>query len=283
MPVLSNATNVVAALIPLDLIRESTNVRVEYNEEDIASLAASIEQYGQLQPVGVKPADSEGFFELIFGYRRHRAFELLVKQGKPFLQMKAVFVGGNTLTLQLVENIQRANLSTQEKERALQEMAETMTHAEIARALNKSKQWVSDLFAGVKVREDAAAIGADTEGMATKALAQARSIPREALRGVIKEAQKNGGSVMATRQAVEDYRARPLVNEPDAEEEPSLGGNPEDDYDFARRKSVDLGEVISEIVNYRCGWKNFVRSQKANSVFHACNKIIEILVRHFGG
>jgi len=279
MPKLGTSTNAVAMLIPLDRIKENSNVRIEYNQNDIDSLAASIEQYGQLQPVGVKPADEDGYFELVFGYRRHRAFEQLVKQGKPFTQMKAVFANGNTLVLQLVENIQRADLSYEEKEKALQEMTKDMSQTEIATTLNKSRQWVSDLLAGVKVRENAANSGVDTSEMATKALATARSVPKEALAQVLTEAKKNGGSVKATEQAVKKFIN--TTKAPQAVIEPSLKENPEDKYDFTSKHMVDLGEIISEIANYRFGWNKFASTGKGSNVQHTCNRIIEILIKRF--
>lgn len=278
MPQLNKSNNAVAMLIPLDRIKENTNVRLNYEQSEIESLAQSIEQYGQLQPVGVKPADENGFYELVFGYRRHRAFEYLVKNGKPYTQVKAVFATGNTLVLQLVENIQRSDLSSEEKEAALQEMAQNMSQTEIATALNKSRQWVCDLFAGVKVRENATAGGIDTNGLTTKALSVARSVPQEALAQVIDEAQKHGGGVRATRRAVENYqKTKPLNNVV----ETSLKENPEDSYDFARRKNVDLGEVIAEIANYRHGFVHFTANSKNINIISCCNRIIEILIKRF--
>lgn len=280
MPPMNRSTNAVAMLIPLDRIKENSNVRLDYDQSEIESLASSIEQYGQLQPIGVKPADENGYFELIFGYRRHRAYEYLVSQGKPFTQVKAVFATGNTLILQLVENIQRSDLSSEEKEVALREMAETMSYTEIAAALNKSKQWVSDLFAGVKVRENADSNGVNTEGMSTKALSVARSVPAEGLANVINEAQKNGGSVNATRAAVKNYqqRTKPLENVI----EPSLKENPEDNYDFAERKNVDLGEVLAEIASYRDNFLHFSTNAKNTNIINCCNRLLEILIKRFG-
>lgn len=283
MPMLNKPTNAVAALIPLDRIKESDNVRVTYDAGEIDALAASIEQHGQLQPVGVKPADGEGNYELVFGHRRHRAFERLVKDGKPFTQVKAVFVTGNTLTLQLVENVQRSDLSPEEKELALQEMAKSMSQVEIARALNKSAQWVSNLFAGIKVREVAAEGNVDTAGMGTRVLAAVRSVPQKDLSKIIDETKKNGGTVAAAKKAVQEYQAGKEGKKlPPAVVEMPLKENPEDGYDFGRRVPVELGEVIAEIANYRYGFSNIAQSSKTSNVVHTCNKIIEKLITKFG-
>ena len=49
------------------------NPRKYFDEVSLAELAESIRQQGVLQPIGVRPIDESGKFEIVFGERRYRA------------------------------------------------------------------------------------------------------------------------------------------------------------------------------------------------------------------
>lgn len=51
----------------------SYNPRKYFDEVSLAELAESIRQQGVLQPIGVRPIDESGKFEIVFGERRYRA------------------------------------------------------------------------------------------------------------------------------------------------------------------------------------------------------------------
>ncbi len=288
MPALNNQNNAVAIMLSLDLIKETGNVRKEYDKEDIKLLSESIEQHGQLQPIGVKPMELDGKYELVFGHRRFRAFQYLMQNGKPYTQIKAVIVTGNTLVLQLIENVQRTDLSFEEKEAALRELEKIMPRKDIARVLGKSESWVSDLFAGTKVREEAKSLGVNTEGISTKALSVARGIPKKGLEQVIESAKEEGGTAAAVKKAVEDYKEQQAPSFDNFEMQPSvkeksLNEHPEDAYDFGKDIDVELGEVIAHIANYRYGWESVSLTPKANNIIHTCNKLIEKLMNAYCG
>ena len=60
--------------------------RQHFDEESLASLAASIKEIGVIQPIIVRPdADDEGTFELIAGERRWRASQLAGLESIPVL------------------------------------------------------------------------------------------------------------------------------------------------------------------------------------------------------
>ena len=67
-------------------IVDTGNVRKTYT--DIDELAASIKEYGLLQPISVKAlaSDDQGLprYELVAGFRRWKAFRLLHDQNKGF-------------------------------------------------------------------------------------------------------------------------------------------------------------------------------------------------------
>ena len=225
---LSN-TNATHLKIPLSQIRETGNVRKDYDANGIAELAESIKNNGLLNPLTVKPgqADQNGnkTYELIAGHRRLRAYQLLCENGDDFSMVECCVRPGKKIVLQMIENIQRQDITPREKEEAVKAMlAEGYTQSDIARELSKPIAWVSDIVAGTKVREVADQNDIDTDGIATKTLSQLRSIPAKDLPAKIKELSKRGGTFREATEIMNEAKGRlkifdapnPLEKHPDA-------------------------------------------------------------------
>ena len=200
--------------IPLEQIREeSGNVRKEYDWQEIENLAKSIQANGLLNPLTVKPGVIEpglgkNVYELICGHRRLRALALLQKKGVDVGLVECCIRTGDTWTLQMIENIQRTDLTAQDKENAIREMLEKgLSQKEIAELLSKPISYVSDIVAGTKVREKAEAAGVDTSSLKTRALAQLRSVNAEDLPGKVQELSEAGGTNAAATKILHDYKA----------------------------------------------------------------------------
>lgn len=200
--------------IPLEQIREeSSNVRKVYDWQEIENLAKSIQANGLLNPLTVKPGVIEpglgkNVYELICGHRRLRALVLLQKQGVDVGLVECCIRTGDTWTLQMIENIQRTDLTAQDKENAIREMLEKgLSQKEIAELLSKPISYVSDIVAGTKVREQAEAAGVDTSSLKTRALAQLRSVNAEDLPGKVQELSEAGGTNAAATKILHDYKA----------------------------------------------------------------------------
>lgn len=187
--------------VPLSQIHETGNVRKNYDEEKIQQLANSILKNGLLNPLTVKrlpELDEYGNaqFELVCGHRRKRALEYLCSTGNDFNNVTVFIKQGAKSRMQLIENIQREDLSPEEVEAALRQMIdEGMTQTEIALETSKSLSWVSDSLAGAKVRDTAEAAGINTDGLGTKALSQLRSIPQEEIPAAVNDLKEHGGTV----------------------------------------------------------------------------------------
>lgn len=206
--------NLSTVKIPLEQIREeSGNVRKVYDWQEIENLAKSIQTNGLLNPLTVKPGVIEpglgkNVYELICGHRRLRALALLQKQGVDVGLVECCIRTGDTWTLQMIENIQRTDLTAQDKENAIREMLEKgLSQKEIADLLSKPISYVSDIVAGTKVREQAEAAGVDTSSLKTRALAQLRSVNAEDLPGKVQELSEAGGTNAAATKILHDYKA----------------------------------------------------------------------------
>ena len=210
--------------IPLDSVRETGNVRRTYDEDGIRELAESIKHNGLLNPVTVKPAeeDADGnkTYELIAGHRRIRAYRYLLEQGDDFSMIEACIRTGKKLILQIIENIQRTDITPREKEDAIAQMlAENYTQTDIARELSKPIQWVSDIVAGAKVRKVADYHGFDTENIATKTLSQLRTIPEDELYAPLEQLVMRGGTMKAATDILHEWKEAPIYQFHEHQEE----------------------------------------------------------------
>jgi ParB/RepB/Spo0J family partition protein len=98
--------------IPLKKIHPSKlNPRLEVNIEHLNELAASITEVGLLQPIIVRPLDGE--YEVVLGERRYRASQQAGLER--ILAIVRDYTDDEVVQLNLVENIQRQELSAIEK------------------------------------------------------------------------------------------------------------------------------------------------------------------------
>ena len=132
------------ALIRLSRIeRSTTNPRKTFNEAQLAELTESVRQHGILQPLLVRPVvGSEDRYELIAGERRYRAAMAAELREVPALVR--VMSDLQVLEVQLVENLQRADLHELEEaegyERLLQSHGYTID--DLRAKVGKSRSYV---------------------------------------------------------------------------------------------------------------------------------------------
>ncbi len=122
--------------------------RVNFDEDTMASLTASIKELGILQPVLVRQVGSEAAdeYELIAGERRWRAARRAGLQSIPVLVQTAT----ETLSLEqaLVENLHRQDLNVLEEAAAYQQLIEEFgyTHEQVATRVGKSRTAVTNIL-----------------------------------------------------------------------------------------------------------------------------------------
>ena len=93
--------------------------RKHFEQEELENLAASIRENGLLQPILVYRSEDPTKYRIIAGERRYRAARLAGLKTVPCLEMPKDFDRNLIDQLQLVENIQRADLQPLEAAEAI--------------------------------------------------------------------------------------------------------------------------------------------------------------------
>lgn len=194
--------------VPLSrIIPNSFQPRKHFDEEQLASLTASVRELGVLQPVLVRPAGDDRY-ELVAGERRWRAAKRAGLQTIPALVRH---VGDDaSLEQALVENLHREDLNPLEEGAAYQQLIEDfhLTHEELAARVGRSRAAISNtlrLFQLPPTIQRLVAEGQLAEGHARALLGTPDRGFQEAL---AKRAVSEGLSVRAVEDAV---RARNSV------------------------------------------------------------------------
>ena len=193
--------------------------RTRMDEGALADLAASIEASGLLQPVVVRPGPTNGVYELIAGERRWRALQRL---GWPTVPAVVKEVDDQTLlTLALVENLQRDDLSPVDEARGYRRLMDefSLSQVDVARAVGRNRATVANLMRLLKLPEEVQALvheGKLSEGHARALLMLEQ---QDAVLRVAKRAVADGWSVREVESRVRGEgrgrrrEARPLTPE----------------------------------------------------------------------
>lgn len=121
--------------------REMDLVSLEEMARSMSAVDANGTPRGVRQPISVRPdPDNDGHYLINYGHRRHRAAGMAELTAIP-----AIVQDDSTFTDQLLENIQREDLSPTDISHAIARLMddEGMTMGAIGNVLGKSKDWVS--------------------------------------------------------------------------------------------------------------------------------------------
>jgi len=136
--------------------------RREFDENRLKDLAESIRMYGVLQPLTVTRQEvhrEDGLaveYELIAGERRWRASRLAGIAQVPVIIRSGPEDAKIKLELAIIENLQREDLNPIDRAKAFQQLADEFgfTHAEIAKKVGKSREYVSNTIRLLQLPED---------------------------------------------------------------------------------------------------------------------------------
>lgn len=134
--------------IPVAAVSPGDNDRKEFNPDELAQLAASIDKIGLAEPIVVRPVAGDEY-RLIAGERRWRAHQLLGRETIPALVRTDLDETGEA-DVMLAENTGRVDLGIMEEARAYAkrvEMGQTVEEiAEIAGVAEFRVRWRLDLL-----------------------------------------------------------------------------------------------------------------------------------------
>ncbi len=119
----------------------------------LEELKSSIQQAGLLQPVVVRPLPNGGGFELIAGERRLRACQALGWERIP--AVKREVDDRTVLTLALIENLQRDDLSPVDEARGYERLIQefSLTQQDVAAAVGRDRSTVANALRLLRLPE----------------------------------------------------------------------------------------------------------------------------------
>lgn len=131
-------------MIPLtDIVKNPYQPRLVFDDQKLQELSDSIRENGVLQPIIVRKSSIIGY-EILAGERRFRASQLAGLTEIPAIIR--TFTDNDMMTLAILENLQRDDLTVLDEARSLQNLVtqQGLTHAQVAEKLGKSRPYVSN-------------------------------------------------------------------------------------------------------------------------------------------
>lgn len=195
--------------------------RVNFDEETMSSLTASIKELGILQPVLVRQIGSEAAdeYELIAGERRWRAARRAGLQSIPVLVQTANET--HSLEQALVENLHRQDLNVLEEAAAYQQLIEefSYTHDQVATRVGKSRTAVTNILRLLQLPTAVQRLLSDEQISAGHGRALLGTPDRGYQEMLAKSIVANGLTVRAVEEMVREHAQ--VGSAPDDEERPS--------------------------------------------------------------
>lgn len=116
--------------------------RKNFSEESIAALADSIQQYGILQPILVRPIGDS--YQIVAGERRWRAARMLGLDEVPVIIKELSDL--ETMQIALIENLQRENLNPIEEAKGYKELMDKygMTQESVSKTVGRPRSSVAN-------------------------------------------------------------------------------------------------------------------------------------------
>jgi ParB family chromosome partitioning protein len=118
--------------------------RTNFDANDLAELATSIQEHGIIQPLILTQSRKPGFYILIAGERRLMAAKQVGMETVPAILRTSS--EQERLEIALIENVQRSDLSPLETAAAFHQLSEefNLSHGEIAKRVGKSRVAVTN-------------------------------------------------------------------------------------------------------------------------------------------
>jgi ParB family chromosome partitioning protein len=183
--------------------------RTEFDEEQIAQLAKSIQEKGQLHPIHVRWSETYGKWIIISGERRFRATKAA---GLPSINcqfQEQELTKTEILEQQLIENLLREDLKSIEEAKAFDELMKlnAWSGKELSEAIRVNPTKITRSLALLKLPADIQAQIESGELSARAAYEISKLPDDDQRRAAIARGQTDGGSISVTK-AVSQVRQR---------------------------------------------------------------------------
>lgn len=134
-------------LVPVDRLEPNPQQpRLDFDREELESLADSIRQKGVIQPLIVRRKAGRDVYEIVAGERRWRAAQLAHLHEVPVVIRD--LNDSEVLEVAIIENIQREDLNSIEEALGFRQLMTRFGHTQekLAEALSKSRSHVANLL-----------------------------------------------------------------------------------------------------------------------------------------
>ncbi|MBL6082424.1 ParB/RepB/Spo0J family partition protein [Belnapia sp. T18] len=229
---------------PVDRVRpDPGQPRKVMAEAEVAALAATMAEQGQLQPVLVRrDPEHRGHFILVAGERRWRAAK---RNG--WESILAIEHTGDHEVAALIENLQRVDLTPVEEARGLQRLikGKGLTQTRTAEILGKSTAEVSATLR-ILTLPDEVLDGVLTSELQVprNALVELARIDDQELRGQLIELARQGGLTVRAVRVAKEMQANPV--QPDKNKHKPVGANPPRRLDTPLRLAA-LDRIVADL------------------------------------
>jgi len=177
---------------PQSIMSPNFSIRTDPNDEEIEELSTSIKQTGMLQPVLVRKRQ-DASLERVAGSRRLRAANRASLTSIPIIVTE--MSDADAFVAQLIENLQRKDLTDEEKGRAFKHALEAFperfpNQETLAKALGKqSRSWVSEHITVPKVADELRETGVlpGEQELTVRQVRELRKVPLEERAEIIAE------------------------------------------------------------------------------------------------
>lgn len=144
----------IQSLLVTDVQPNSDQPRMYFDKQALEELAQSIEQYGIVQPLVVKPLEHNKY-SIIAGERRWRAAQIVGLKKIPAIIRNAETL--ERLEIALVENVQRVDLSPLEQAVSIERLHQqfNFSYKDIAKRLGKAATTVNNIVRLLQLPEKA--------------------------------------------------------------------------------------------------------------------------------
>jgi ParB family chromosome partitioning protein len=259
-------TDSLLRVVPISHIRPNAfQPRSHFDEESMATLAASIREVGLLQPVLVRALGDEAeTYELIAGERRWRAARRAGLQTIPVLVQVADDVA--SLEQALVENLHRVDLNALEEAAAYQQLIDEfgLTHEQVATRMGKGRATITNTLRLLQLPAGAQRALAERTISAGHARALLGTPDRALQEKLVERISEEGLTVRAVEDLVRQggSELRVVPSEPEAADEVApLRGTTSGTTEAGPRRApvrklpepgvVELEELLSTYLNTR--------------------------------